>query len=64
MAGARSIRVLAASASGSNRPMETPPSGRREPSGRSSFSRVPKLMDPVVPMKNEFHFLPENGKVN
>lgn len=32
--------------------------------GLSPFSRVPRLMDPVVPTKNEFHFLLENGKAN
>src|SRR5579864_3081418 len=64
MAGTVSTSAPAASAKGSNRPMETspgsPPKPEPAPGPDATFS--PKRIEPVTPTEKEFQLLPEKGK--
>src|SRR5580692_2403304 len=56
-------RFAAPSLSGSNRPMETPPSSPRGGAPHSTVALLfsPNRIDPVTPTENEFQLFPEKG---
>src|SRR5580658_80644 len=63
IAGTVFTRFAAPSLSGSNRPIETPPSSPRggAPHSPAALLFSPKRIDPVTPTENDCQFLPEKG---
>src|SRR5580692_11355595 len=63
IAGTVFTRFAAPSLSGSNRPIETPPSSPRggAPNSPGALLFSPKRIEPVTPTEIEFQLLPEKG---
>src|ERR1700689_3366085 len=63
IAGTVFPRFAAPSLSGSNRPIETPPSSPRggAPHSPAALLSSPKRIDPETPPENDFQFSPEKG---